>query len=45
VVNGKVVPYEPFDLAGDALGHSRKYLRKCLGVAAPPLAQLAAIIV
>jgi surface antigen len=22
VVDGKVVPYDPFDLAGDALGHA-----------------------
>ena len=30
------MPNEPFDLAGDALGHSRGNLRKSLGVAAPP---------
>jgi hypothetical protein len=40
VVDRKVVPNEPIDSAGDALGHSRGNLRKCLGVAAPPKAQL-----
>jgi len=28
VIDRKVVSDEPFDLAGDALGHSRKNLRK-----------------